>query len=50
MNDVEEVVAKLVLALHLFYGVEVTRLSSSFYEDLCEFMKFDALILLLQWF
>lgn len=50
MDDVEEVIVKLVLALHLFYGMEVTRLSCSFYEDFREFMKLDALILLLQWF
>ena len=48
MDDVEEVVVKLVLTLHLFDYVKVTSLSCSFYEDLREFMKLDALVLLLQ--
>lgn len=50
MDDVKEVIVKLVLALHLFDDVKVAGLSSSFYEDLREFMKLDALVLLLQRF
>ena len=49
MDDVEEIITKLVLALHLFDYLKVSCLSRSFYKDLRKLMKLDAFFLLLEW-
>ena len=49
MDDVEEIIAKFVLALHLFDYLKVPCLSRSFYKDLRKLVKLDAFFLLLKW-